>query len=155
MKVLVAIDGSDCAMKALDFVTQRRWDDNDRFLVLCVAEPIPAQLGLGPIPTKVTDLNENIFDECGEITTLGYATLKRALPSHSIDVKVSAGLVSETIVREANEWEADLIIMGSHGRKGFKHFLLGSIAEDVLRKADCSVEIVKGREAAESEQLAC
>ena len=43
-----------------------------------------------------------------------------------------------------------MIILGSHGRKGFQHFVLGSVAEEVMRKAPCTVEIVKERKEMET-----
>jgi nucleotide-binding universal stress UspA family protein len=52
--------------------------------------------------------------------------------------------------RLRRKWKADLIVMASHGRRGFKKFLLGSVAESVARHARCSVLIVReaGRAAA-------
>jgi nucleotide-binding universal stress UspA family protein len=47
------------------------------------------------------------------------------------------------IIDHAAEWHADLIVLGSHGRKGFDRFLLGSVSEAVARHASCSVEIVR------------
>jgi len=47
------------------------------------------------------------------------------------------------IIETAADWPADLIVMGSHGRRGFDRLLLGSVAESVLRHAQCSVEIVR------------
>ncbi len=65
----------------------------------------------------------------------------------------SAGFDASTSVREgdpkmvildcATEWRADLIVVGSHGRKGVTRFLLGSVSEAVARHAYCSVEIVR------------
>jgi nucleotide-binding universal stress UspA family protein len=49
------------------------------------------------------------------------------------------------ILEQASKWGADLIVLGSHGRKGLKHFLLGSVSETVARHATCSVEIVRTR----------
>lgn len=46
-------------------------------------------------------------------------------------------------LEQASKWGADLIVLGSHGRKGLKHFLLGSVSETVARHAICSVEIVR------------
>jgi len=46
------------------------------------------------------------------------------------------------ILATADEWEADLIILGTHGRTGFDHFLSGSVAESVVRKAKCPVLII-------------
>jgi nucleotide-binding universal stress UspA family protein len=44
---------------------------------------------------------------------------------------------------EAAEWEADLIVVGSHGRRGVNRFLLGSVSEAVALHANCSVEIIR------------
>jgi nucleotide-binding universal stress UspA family protein len=46
---------------------------------------------------------------------------------------VEKGNPSETILRVAREWEADLIVLGTHGRTGLSHLLMGSIAEKVIR----------------------
>ena len=48
---------------------------------------------------------------------------------------VRVGSAAETILDHANEWQADLIVMGTHGRTGLVHFLNGSVAEQVVRRA--------------------
>jgi nucleotide-binding universal stress UspA family protein len=47
------------------------------------------------------------------------------------------------IIDTAHEWPADLIVMGSHGRRGVDRLLMGSVAASVVRHARCSVEIVR------------
>ena len=49
------------------------------------------------------------------------------------------------IVGEAVEWEADLIVVGSHGRQGIGRFLVGSVSEAVAIGSECSVEVVRRR----------
>jgi nucleotide-binding universal stress UspA family protein len=53
------------------------------------------------------------------------------------------GRPKEAIVDTAEQWPADLIVMGSHGRHGVGRFLLGSVSLSVLSQAPCSVAIVK------------
>jgi universal stress protein A len=53
------------------------------------------------------------------------------------------GSPAQEIVKLANEQSVDLIVMGTHGWTGFKHLLLGSVAENVLRQASCPVLVVK------------
>ena len=53
------------------------------------------------------------------------------------------GDVRMCIIDAAAEWGADLIVVGSHGQRGIRGFLLGSVAESVARHAKCSVEIVR------------
>ena len=53
------------------------------------------------------------------------------------------GNPKSVIVDFAAKWPADLIVMGSHGDKGFDRFLLGSVSESVVRHAPCSVQVVR------------
>ncbi len=57
------------------------------------------------------------------------------------------------ILRYARENEVDLIVVGSHGRRGWRRFLLGSVAEEVMRSAECPVLVVHGQEAVEERSL--
>jgi nucleotide-binding universal stress UspA family protein len=67
----------------------------------------------------------------------------------------SAGFATSTSVRDgdarqvildcAAEWHADLVVLGSHGKKGFDRLMLGSVSDSVARHATCSVEIVRER----------
>lgn len=59
------------------------------------------------------------------------------------DVEVAAGNPADAIVRVAREAGADLIVMGTHGRTGLQHVLLGSVAEKVVRQAPCPVLTVR------------
>jgi nucleotide-binding universal stress UspA family protein len=52
--------------------------------------------------------------------------------------------VSATVVKEAQRWGADLIVVGTHGRRGLDRLLLGSVAEGVARTAPVSVLLVRG-----------
>jgi nucleotide-binding universal stress UspA family protein len=60
-------------------------------------------------------------------------------------VEVATGVPAETIVRVAREHEVDLIVLGTHGRTGLQHVLLGSVAEKVVRLAACPVMTVRHR----------
>ena len=63
------------------------------------------------------------------------------------DAAIAAGHPADTIVRIAQERDADLIVMGTHGRTGLQHVLLGSVAEKVVRLAPCPVLTVRHRNA--------
>ena len=60
-----------------------------------------------------------------------------------VSSSVEQGDPKSKIIDAASKWHADLIVLGSHGRKGLEHFLLGSLSEAVARHAGCSVEIVR------------
>ena len=59
------------------------------------------------------------------------------------EAEVASGPAAETIVQIAQERAADLIVMGTHGRTGLRHLLLGSVAEKVVRLAPCPVLTVR------------
>ena len=56
----------------------------------------------------------------------------------------------QAILDEAKECGADLIVVGSHGRRGFQNFLLGSVSEAVAMHAECSVDIIRSADAAKT-----
>ena len=53
--------------------------------------------------------------------------------------------IAEQLIKEANDWGTDLIIIGTHGRRGFNHLLMGSVAESVIRIAQSPVLLVRGQ----------
>jgi nucleotide-binding universal stress UspA family protein len=142
MKVLLAIDDSrfsEAAAQAL--VAQMRMPDTEVRL-LHVVEPIaasvPPQMSAGYAPEL-----EDQVKKGRELLDRTAKTLRAA--GFKVDTAVEKGDIRETIIDSAAEWHADLIIIGSHGRKGIRRFLLGTVAEFVARHAPCSVEIVRPR----------
>ncbi|MHB1061315.1 MAG: universal stress protein [Thiobacillus sp.] len=68
-----------------------------------------------------------------------------------IETETPTQQVAETIVREAARWGADLLVMGTHGRRGFQHLMLGSVAEQTVRRSPGPVLLIpspKGRPSA-------
>jgi nucleotide-binding universal stress UspA family protein len=51
--------------------------------------------------------------------------------------------VAELIIEQARQWEANLIVVGTHGRRGFKRMLVGSVAENLVRIAETSLLLVR------------
>jgi nucleotide-binding universal stress UspA family protein len=58
---------------------------------------------------------------------------------------IRVGKPTHEILHVAKEWAADVIVMGTHGRGGTTRVLLGSVAEEVMRHADCPVLVVRGK----------
>ena len=69
------------------------------------------------------------------------ATLK--VKSNNVSGIFAAGLPFMEIIKAAKEQKADMIVMGTHGRTGLEHVLMGSVAEKVVRRAPCPVLTVK------------
>ena len=108
-----------------------------------------------------------IADDRGQATTVADYLLQEAqdaMPAyaaaaaaHGVEVesRVELGEVVEVIRRVADEASADLIVMGTHGRKGLARAVLGSVAERTLRTADVPVLIVRRKPRPECSHDAC
>jgi nucleotide-binding universal stress UspA family protein len=73
--------------------------------------------------------------------------LRRSGNNFEITGDIVEGSPKRAILDEAEAWVADLIVVGSHGRRGLDRFLLGSVSQAVALHAHCSVEIVRARAA--------
>lgn len=124
-RVLLAMDGSETASTAAEALSGRPWPEGSEFRIVTVEEPWVIR------PTNVLR-NVNSAEQ-----VLAAAGLKAT-------TAVLSGNPKEVILQEAKKWNADLIVVGSHGRRGFKRFLLGSVSEAVAMNAHCSVVVVRG-----------
>jgi nucleotide-binding universal stress UspA family protein len=83
----------------------------------------------------------------GEYRDVALAQLEQVLPPDpavTVEHRLEEGAAAEWIIAVAEEVHANLIVMGTHGRTGLGRLLLGSVAEQVLRKAPCPVLTLKG-----------
>lgn len=141
--ILCPIDFSDYSRRSLDHaIAIARWYEST-VTVLHVLSPIPvAAFSPGPVilePMVFTHVDrEQLLAE-----TKAFAE-SEAARGITIDAGVRTGTPAAEIVEEATRIQADLLVIGTHGRSGFERLLLGSVAEKVLRKASCPVMTVPG-----------
>jgi nucleotide-binding universal stress UspA family protein len=91
----------------------------------------------------MVEAEEDLKKQAREFVKARTNELKEKFPMGRVTGTVYEGTVADTILDRAVGYNADLIVLGSHGRKGLNKFLLGSVAERVAAHAPCSVEIVK------------
>lgn len=137
-RILVAVDFSDCSLEALEYTVQAAKEFSASVTILHVIEP--ASYGLDFTLSHARDAERTtkaLEKRLGEFTALfkgqGIAT------QHQL----RSGAPGVVIPDVAQAVEADLVIMGTHGRRGFSHLVSGSVAEAVLRSAPCPVLTVK------------
>jgi nucleotide-binding universal stress UspA family protein len=167
--VLVAIDFSEPAAQALRHAVEEATVHGARMTLLHV---LPASAGTEVYYDAPPAGPEGPFDVGATVRmgapwpTTQRATIARNQPDESAraqlldlvppalsgrcEVEVATGGPADTIVRVARERGADLIVMGTHGRTGLHHVLLGSVAEKVVRLAPCPVLTVRDRRRAVS-----
>ncbi len=125
-RVLLATDGSRSSTAAAEALARRPWPEGSEFRIVTVEEPWLIK------PSSGTRDIHSVAD------VLASAGLKATNA-------VLSGNPKELILEEAKKWNADLIVLGAHGRRGFKRFLLGSVSEAVAMNAHCSVVVVRDR----------
>jgi len=101
---------------------------------------LPMSGYVGPTADMITKMRQQIGDE---LEGLAAGVRKQGL---TVQTQVVEGIPYKCIVDLAAEWKADLIVMGTHGRTGLSHALTGSVAERVVRTAECPVLITRGHE---------
>lgn len=157
-KILLAVDGSPCSSAAIDaLIARTRPADTDVCVLHVVEWPIggPPYLSFGAGPDAIQGvlaLREKALERGESLVREGVARLRTA--GFSASGTVRQGDARSIIVEVAKTWPADLIVMGSHGRRGLDRIALGSVAESVLHRATCSVAIVRSnrRVAADGDQ---
>ena len=146
MKILLAIDGSTASDDAIDEVRQRPWPTPSTVRILSVTLPYSPIAPDAVFTTATFDDIRALEAEEGERLTRA-AGQQIAAPSVTVETTVCEGDPRTTIVEVADDWNADLIVVGSHGRTGLNRLLMGSVAQSVVAHAHCSVEVVRRRAA--------
>jgi len=143
VKILLAIDDSKFSEAAIEAVIRQTTPQETEVRVLHVIEPIPIYpegqaWGYSPDASQVLEEQRK---EAEELVARADQTLREK--NFKVMTAVEEGNPKEVILDSAAEWHADLIVLGSHGRKGLDRFFMGSVSEAVARHAPCSVEIIR------------
>ena len=140
MNILLATDGSNCSEAAAQNIVRLFHPLDNEVRVLTVVEPISTTV----MPQMAPGYYPELEDQKREARVLVERSAKMlAEAGFKVSTLVLTGDAKTMILDEAADWPADLIVVGSHGRKGIGRFLLGSVSEAVARHAACSVEIVR------------
>src|SRR5687768_5046200 len=158
MKLLIAYDGSESADTAIEGLRRAGLPSkNVEALVVSVAEvwlPLPAQNEVLDdtfplqIPHGLKHAREraaNMIADAEEVAQRGRKRLQQALPEWTVTNEVRNGSPAFELLNHAEEYQPQLIVVGSHGRNALGRFVLGSVSQKVLTEAVCSVRIARGR----------
>ncbi len=144
-KILCPVDLSEESRPALEMACEwaKRFDAELHLLhvVAGLSDPYPY---LGP-PFNGAMSWETMIRQKAR-TALAELTLPEGFESLKVVLELRSGSPSNHIVDDAKEAAIDLIVMGTHGRSGFSHLVLGSVAENVVRRAHCPVLTVRPAE---------
>lgn len=141
-RILVPVDGSSASLNGLDEAIRLAKSNQAAVRVLHVVDGIAFVGEHSPFTA-----NAETFRRSGRKMMDGVMSRVRRQPvaADSLIVENLTGRAADSIVKEAKKWRADLIVMGTHGRRGFNRFVFGSDAELVVRTANVPVLLVRGR----------
>lgn len=147
MRILLAIDDSKYSEAAIETVIEQARAQETEVRVLHVVEPPTLLVAreMGGYDPALESAWESQRHQADVVVAKAVEVLRaRGL---KVTAAVEDGDPKSKILDVAEEWQADLIVLGSHGQKGLSRFLMGSIPDAVVRHAHCSVEIVRIRPA--------
>lgn len=146
MKILIADDGSPYSDAALDEVAQRAWPKGTEIRVIHAYEmPLAPTPEVWVLPPDYYDkLDHAVRAQSDAIINAAVEKLKTRLRGLcKVEGKIISGSPKAVILEEAERWDADLIVLGSHGYPTWERLLLGSVSQAVVSHAKCSVEVVR------------
>lgn len=137
LKILLAMDGSEHSVEAARSVAEQPWPEGTEVKVMSMVNPLLYSI-------EEMGLNDGGGTERTRRAVWGAA---QALASAGMktSAEVIAGRPESRISREAREWGADLVVVGTEDRRGLRRFLQGSVSETVASHAPCSVKVVRVR----------
>lgn len=140
MRILVGMDDSPHSRAALEFVKHMEWPSGSEVVVVSAAQPAYTMVDVGGASFLQAAV-EGDEREHQELT----ARIERELRDAGLatTAKVTRGDPREVLIEAAREEQADLLVVGSHGRTGLSKLMMGSVASHVVTHAPCSVLVVK------------
>ena len=155
--ILVAVDGSDTSNLALQEAIKLAKEQQAALRLVHVVDENPAYMMMGEPPAfmmpaytplySVAEYQKVVREAGQNVLATCAATARQA--GIEVDTKLAilevlAKRICDSINEEAERWPADLIVIGTHGRHGFNHLLLGSVAEGVIRLATKPILMIRG-----------
>jgi len=148
-RILVAVDGSKTSQAALHQGIQLAKEQHARLRLVHVID----EVALNVETPRELDKFWDAVREAGEriLEKARARAVKAGIEPETklLEIQTMGGLVrrvADFIVKEAKRWPADLIVIGTHGRRGLSHLLLGSVAEGVIRISAIPVLLIRGVE---------
>ena len=146
MKVLLATDGSEYSDAAASEIARRGLPAGAEVRIVSVAEvPSVVMPAPYPVPLNLDEVEAAVRKRAGAAVARAEGALRAGAGTGrlSIATKILSGSPKQAILADAEEFGADLIVIGACGHSRLEHFLLGSVAQAVALHAKCSVQIAR------------
>jgi universal stress protein A len=147
-RILVPVDFSQCSRTALNYAISLADQLGAKLRVLHICE-VPALVSPDLVVTIPDQPTQTISEWVKNEAELGMDKFMAEVVKPDgldVEVKLVTGDAPEMIAKEADAYKADLVVMGTHGRKGVAHLIMGSVAERTLRISPCPVLTIRTSE---------
>lgn len=148
--ILVAVDGSDTSQNALTHAIGLARSQHATLLAVYVVE-YPSAIYYSPMYLNPKPLHEAMMAEGRHVLEKARLCIDEAGikgETRLVDSGLLSGSVADEIGKAASEAKADVVIMGTHGRRGFRRLVMGSVAEAFVRQSRCPVILIPHHEQA-------
>lgn len=147
MRILIATDGSKHCKDIFVYVKNFGLSDGDEIKIITIidmAVPMAVDMYAGYL-ASTTEIEKSLRENAQKIIEESTEKTKKIFDNSSIAVsnEILTGSPESRIVETAEEMEADLIIIGSHGYNRWERLLLGSVSDSVVHHAPCSVLVIR------------
>lgn len=145
-RILVPVDGSSTSDAALHEAIELVRDQQAGLRIVHVIEEVVPMwdvewLNINEIRQALREAGQRMLAKAEAVAREAGITAETRL----IEAKSPGARIASMIAEEAEKWPADLIVIGTHGRRGVDHLLMGSVAEGVVRISPVPVLLIRGR----------
>ena len=137
--------GEDGLNAAVEEISRRPWPADTEIRVLTAEPPVDPVMLQGASLTVFEEFDRQERAKAFERLSDAVQTIRHGAPGLRVDYTLRAGRPKQVIIDEAEQWGADLIVLGAQGSGVLKRVFLGSVSLAVATAAPCSVEIVRRR----------
>lgn len=142
-RIMVSVDGSDTSNRGLKEAINLAKDQQATLAIAHVID-IVVSFGAGQFPQTYVEATRELarrtIEEARE--TAHAAGIEAEI--QSVEILTSGYHVGDTVAQLARDWKADLLVVGTHGRRGVSRLLIGSVAERIVRVSPCPLLLVRG-----------
>lgn len=143
-RILIPIDGSSTSHLALRHAIRLAKEQQARLRIVYVVDEVNLTL---ETEYAMTEFMEAVRKTGRDILTKAEATVRDSgikAEAELLEIETLGHHIADVIIDEAKRWPADLVVIGTHGRRGISRLFLGSVAEKVLRIATTPVLLIRG-----------
>lgn len=148
-RILVPVDGSDTSTRALVAALQMARESGGAVRIVHVIEELAQVIAYDPYGAYPGDLSKIMHDSGQKILAEAMGVAQAAgVSAEQQLIEASGQRLAEVVIADALRYKADLIVVGTHGRRGLGRVLLGSGAEQIIRQAPIPVLVIRAAELA-------